>query len=144
MEATLDVSVTDLIAASPARVREIMFDARQDPTWMAAVKQVELLTEDVRPGARVRRIGRFLGRTLRWTTEVTGVSADTLNLEIIDGPMRGTVTYRIEPEGAGSLVTIRNVGQAPGFAPRWLLTLAMRRSLAADLRRLKQAAETRS
>jgi hypothetical protein len=144
MSAALDVSVTDLIAASPARVREIMFDPRHDPTWMAAVKRVEPLTEELRPGARVRRVGRFLGRTLRWTTEVTGVSADTLHLEIIDGPMRGTVTYLIAPEGASSRVTIRNTGQAPGFAPRWLLTLAMRRSLAADLRRLKRAAEARS
>ena len=139
--AALDVSVTNLIAASPAWVREIMFDARRDPTWMAAVKQVEPLSAELRPGARVRRVGRFLGRTLRWTTEVTGVSADTLDLQIIDGPMRGTVTYHIEPEGASSRVTIRNVGHAPGFVPRWLLALAMRRSLAGDLRRLKEVAE---
>ena len=144
MASTLDVSVTDLVEASPDRVRHIMFDPRQDPTWMAAVKSVELLTEDLRPGTRVRRIGKFLGRTLRWTTEVTSVSAMTLDLNIVDGPMRGTVTYRIEPEGIGSRVTIRNMGHAPGFAPRWLLTLAMRRSLAADMRRLKQAAEARS
>ena len=63
---------------------------------------------------------------------------------IVDGPMRGTVTYRIEPERIGSRVTIRNVGRAPAFAPRWLLTVAMRRSLTADLRRLKQAVESRS
>jgi len=143
MASTLDVSVTELVETSPDRVRRIMFDARQDPMWMAAVKSVELLTEDLRPGARVRRIGRFLGRTLRWTTEVTGVSAEALDLEIVDGPMRGTVTCRIEPEGRRSRVTIRNVGHAPGFAPRWLLSLAMRRWLAADLRRLKQAAEGR-
>jgi uncharacterized membrane protein len=144
MAATLDVSVTHLVEASPDRLRRIMFDARQDPTWMAAVKSVELLTEDLRPGARVRRVGKFLGRTLRWTTEVTGVSAAMLDLKIVDGPMRGTVTYRIEPEGAGSRVTIRNVGHAPGFAPRWLLTLAMRRSLTADLRRLKEVVEAQS
>jgi hypothetical protein len=48
----LDVSVTKLIAASPARIRAIMFDARQDPTWMAAMKAVEPLTEELRPGAR--------------------------------------------------------------------------------------------
>ena len=141
MPCPLDVSVTESVAASPARVRAIMFDPRLDPTWMAAVKRVEPLSEDLRPGARVRRIGRFLGRTLRWTTEVTSVSDETLVLDIVDGPMRGTVTYRIAPAGAGARVTIRNVGQAPAFAPRWLLTIAMRRSLAADLRRLKQAAE---
>lgn len=144
MAAPLDVSVTESVAASPARIRAIMFDARQDPTWMAAVRSVEPLADELRPGARVRRVGRFLGRTLRWTTEVTGVSAETLELTIVDGPMRGTVTYRIAPEDAGSRVTIRNVGHAPALAPRWLLTLAMRRSLTADLRRLKAAAEGRS
>jgi hypothetical protein len=121
-----------------------MFDPHQDPAWMAAVKKMEPLTEELRPDVRVRRIGRFLGRELRWTTEVTGVSAERLDLEIIDGPMRGTVTYLREPADTGARVTIRNVGEAPGFAPRWLLMLAMRRSLAADLSRLKKATEARS
>jgi hypothetical protein len=39
-------------------------------------------------------------------------------------------------------VTIRNTGQAPGFAPRWLLAIAMRRSLSADLRRVRRAVES--
>jgi uncharacterized membrane protein len=141
MPSTIDVSVTTVIDAAPDRVRVIMFDPRQDPTWMAAVKHVEVLSDDMNPGARTRRTGKFLARTLRWTTEVRAVSAHALDLEIVDGPMRGTVMYRIEPEGSGSRVTIRNVGLAPGFAPRWLLAAAMRRSLSADLRRLKRAAE---
>jgi hypothetical protein len=66
----LDVSVTQSMLASPDRVRAVMFDPRFDPDWMAAVKSVEPLVEETRPGARVRRVGRFLGRTLRWTTEV--------------------------------------------------------------------------
>jgi uncharacterized membrane protein len=119
-----------------------MFDPRHDPEWMAAVKSVAPLDDDVRPGARVRRVGRFLGRTLRWTTEVVSVDPRELQLRIIDGPMRGIVTYHIEPSGTGSQVTIRNTGQATGFAPRWLLAMAMRRSLSADLRRLRQAVES--
>ena len=114
MPSTVDVSVTTVIDAPPDRVRRIMFDPRQDPTWMAAVKQVDVLSDDMNPGARARRTGKFLARTIRWTTEVR----------------------------FGSRVTIRNVGLAPGFAPRWLLAAAMRRSLSADLRRLKGAAET--
>jgi uncharacterized membrane protein len=144
MASTIDVSVSELIEAPPDHVRRIMFDARQDPTWMVAVKSVEVLTDGLCPGARVRRTGRFLGRTLHWTTEVTSVSPRTLDLEIVEGPMRGTVTYRVEPDPVGSRVTVRNVGHASTLAPRWLLTVAMRRSLAADLRRLKQAAESRS
>lgn len=70
------------------------------------------------------------------------MDARELQQRIVDGPMGGTVTYHIEPAGSGSQVTIRNTGQAPGFAPRWLLAMAMRRSLSADLRRLRQAVES--
>jgi hypothetical protein len=141
MSAPLDVSVTCVMHASPARVRGVMFDARHDPSWMAAVKTVEPLDRSQGPGARVRRTGRFMGRTLRWTTEVVAATASHVELRIIDGPMRGTVTYRIDPIDGGSEVSIRNVGEAPGFAPRWLMAWAMRRALTADLRRLQRIAE---
>jgi hypothetical protein len=55
---------------------------------------------------------------LRWTTEVISAQPSELQLRIVDGPMRGTVTYHIEPSGSGSLVTIRNTREVPGFAPR--------------------------
>jgi len=139
--AALDVWVTQPMTASPDRVRAVMFDARRDPEWMAAVKSVEPLADALRPGARVRRVGRFLGRTIRWTTEVMVLEGNELRLRIIDGPLQGIVTYRVEPAGTGSLVTIHNTGEAPGFAPRRLLTMAMRRSLRADLRRLQRAVE---
>jgi uncharacterized membrane protein len=141
MARALDVMVGQTMAASADRVRAVMFDPRQDPGWMAAVRSVEPLGDETVPGARVRRVGRFLGRTLRWTTEVVAARQDELELRIVDGPMRGTVTYHIEPSGTGSHVTIRNTGEAPALAPRWLLRIAMRRSLAADLRRLKHVVE---
>jgi len=69
MGVPLDVAVSRVMRAPPERVRRVMFDAQQDPGWMAAVKSVERLSDDDRPGARVRRVGRFMGRELRWTTE---------------------------------------------------------------------------
>jgi len=122
MPSPLDISVSQIVAAPAERVRSLMFDPRQDPRWMAAVKTVEPLAAEFVPGTRVRRTGRFLGRTLHWTTEVTAVSAHHLDLRIVDGPMRGTVEYRVEPDHT-------------------LLTFMMRRSLTADLQRLKQAVE---
>jgi hypothetical protein len=139
--APLDVAVSEFVGAPPQRVRAVMFDPRLDPQWMAAVTAVQPLGDATTVGTQVRRTGRFLGRTLRWTTEITAVSATRLDLTIVDGPMRGTVAYQIDADGDGARVTIRNVGQAPGFAPRWLLRFAMRRALAADLRRLKQIVE---
>jgi uncharacterized membrane protein len=142
MSQSIDVRVELPIHASADAIRAAMFDPRQDPHWMAAVRSVEPEADTLRPGARVRRTGRFLGRTLQWTTEVLAVTPNDLHLRIIDGPMRGDVFYRIDPASSGSLVSIRNTGDAPGMAPRWLLMLMMRRSLTADLRRLKQLTES--
>jgi hypothetical protein len=141
MSAQLDVSVTEFMKASPEAVRRIMFDARQDPRWMAAVRTVEPLSDLSSPGARVRRTGRFLGRKLLWTTRLISSSPNHQDLDIIDGPMRGTVTYRIEVSGTGSVVSIRSTGEAPRFAPRALVAWGMRRSLTADLARLRRLVE---
>jgi uncharacterized membrane protein len=142
MGADLDVRVTIQMDASPERIRSVMFDPRHDPEWMAAVKSVEPLGDYTHPGTRVRRVGRFLGRTLHWTTEVVSMQPGKVELHIIDGPMRGTVIYSVEPSGIGSQVTIHNTGEASGFAPRWLLAMAMRRSLTADLQRLRRIVES--
>ena len=48
--ASLDVSVSQVVAASTERVRAVMFDPRQDPNWMAAVRTVEPWAADLRPG----------------------------------------------------------------------------------------------
>jgi hypothetical protein len=111
----IDVTVSREVAASPDRVRAIMFEPRNDPKWMAAVKSVEPQST----------------RT-RWAL------ASDVWARIIDGPMRGVVHYTIEPSPRGSIVSIRNIGDAPGFAPAPLLRFFMRRALTADLRRLEQ------
>src|SRR5690349_12910820 len=144
MPRPLDVTVNRAMAAPPERVRAVMFDPLQDPRWMAAVRAVEPLGAAAGGAARVRRTGRFLGRTIRWTTEVIAVQPNEVELRIVDGPMRGTVTYRVDAHDSGSLVTIRNTGEAPSLAPRWLLAIAMRRALDADLRRLQRVVENRA
>src|SRR5439155_2269372 len=85
--ARTDMFVEVCEESSPRGGRSL--DPLPDPHWMAAVKTVEPLAADFGPGALVRRTGRFLGRTRRWT-EVTGVSDNHLDLRIIDGPIRGT------------------------------------------------------
>ena len=50
-----------------------------------------------------------------WQTEVQGFDPDhLLHMRFVEGPMKGgSVTYRIEPVGAGSRVSIRNTGPGP-------------------------------
>ena len=143
--ATFDVAVQKIVAAPPERVAEVMFNPRHDPDWMKAVRAVRPDDRGLRPGARVARTGRFMGRELRWTTEVQAVdSPRRLHLRIVDGSMRGEVEYGIAPSGTGSVVTIRNTGEVPRFAPRWLLVPMMRRALTADLERLASLVERSS
>jgi uncharacterized membrane protein len=136
MPAPLDVSVERTVPAPPERVAAVMFDPSRDSQWMKAVRSAERL-----PGSppRTRRTGRFLGRTITWTTEVLeDAPPHRLRLRIVDGPFIGDVEYSIERAGSGSRVRIRNVGQ-PGlfaFMPRWLTMAAMKSAVRADLARL--------
>jgi uncharacterized protein YndB with AHSA1/START domain len=132
----MDITVTKAIRASPAQVAAIMFDPRQDPEWIGGAKSVDLLSpEPLQLGARVRRNGGFLGRKFSWVTEVLEyVPERLLRMKFVEGPMTGEVSYRSEPAGEGSLVSVRNSGgssfSVPGMS--WML----RRSVGKDLDRL--------
>jgi uncharacterized membrane protein len=142
----IDVSVEIEIAAAPADVAGVMFDPQREPEWMKAVVSVELLDAALKPGARVRRKGRFLGRDLVWTTEVEAVHfPHVLALRVVDGPFQGAVRYDIQRRGTGSVVRIHNTGEAPslGFLPASVISTPMRAALSADLERLKGLVEQR-
>jgi hypothetical protein len=73
-------------------------------------------------------------------TELLEFAPDRLmRMRFAEGPMKGEVTYRIEPEGNGSRVSIRNAGGSsfsfPGMA--WLL----KRSVSKDLERVAALVE---
>ena len=58
-------------------------------------------------------------------------------MDFVEGPMKGgDVTYRIEPDGDGSRVSIRNTGPGPQ-----LMGWFVRRSVAKDLERLARLVE---
>jgi hypothetical protein len=142
--ATIDVSAEIEIAASPADIAGVMFDPERDPDWVKAVSGVELMDPALERGARVRRVGAFLGQTIAWTTEVEAVHfPHVLALKIIEGPFAGTVRYDIQRSPGGSRVRIRSVGDVirPVLAPAALITAPMKAAMAADLERLKALVE---
>src|SRR5687767_14234610 len=130
----MDVTAERTIAASPKQVAAVMFDPRRDPEWIGGAQSVEPLSGDPTTiGARVRRNGGFMGKKFSWETEVANHQADRLlGMRFVEGPMKGgAVTYRIEPEGSGSRVSIRNTG--PGSR---IMGWFVRRSVGKDLDRL--------
>ena len=130
----MDITATRTIEAPPGAVARVMFDPRRDPEWIGGAKSVDPAAGDpTKIGARTTRHGGFLGRKFSWTTEIAGFEADRqLHMNFIAGPMKGgSVTYRIEPDGRNSRVSIRNTGPGPQ-----LMGWFVKRSVGKDLDRL--------
>jgi uncharacterized protein YndB with AHSA1/START domain len=119
---------------APATVAAIMFDPGRDPEWIGGAHSVDEQSRDPTAlGARVTRHGGFMGRTFSWQTEVEAFEPDRLlRMRFISGPMKGgDVSYRIEPDGNGSRVSIRNTGPGPQ-----LMSWFVKRAVGKDLDRL--------
>jgi len=141
----LDLSAEIDIEAAPADIAGVMFDPQREPEWMAVVTGVELIDPALVPGARVRRTGSLLGRSIAWTTEVERVHfPHVLALKVVDGPFRGSVRYDIQRFGTGSRVRWRGVAEGEaGATPAGLMAGPLESAMAADLERLKVLVEGR-
>ena len=116
-----------------------MFDPRCDPQWIGGARSVDPPTGDATlVGAQTTRHGGFMGKRFSWTTQVARFEPERLLvMDFMAGPMKGgSVTYRIEPQGGGSRVTIHNTGPGPG-----LLGWFVKRSVGKDLNRLANLVE---
>ena len=130
----MDVTATRTIAAPPDKVAAVMFDPARDPEWIGGATSVEQASSNpLALGARTTRHGGFMGKKFSWTTEVAGHERDhLLHMNFVAGPMKGgSVTYRIEPLGNASQVSIRNTGPGPQ-----LMGWFVKRSVGKDLDRL--------
>jgi carbon monoxide dehydrogenase subunit G len=142
--ASIDVTAEIQIAAEPTDVASVMFDPQREPEWMTAVKSVQLVDPGIKPGARVRRTGSFVGQEFTWTTAVESFHfPHALTLQIVDGPFTGIVSYSVQRSGAGSVARITNRGEsnALGFLPASMIEGGMRKMLEGDLARLKDLIE---
>jgi hypothetical protein len=140
----IEVTAETDIAADPTDVAAVMFDPHRDRDWIQIVKGVEVLDRGIKPGARVRRTGNFLGRELSWTTEVVSFHfPHALELRIADGPIAGTVSYHVVRSSGGSTARIRIAGDADkfGWMPAAMITGPVKSALTADLERLKALVE---
>ena len=139
----IDISAEIDIDAAPADVAAVMFDPQQEPQWVHVVTGVELIDAALKPGARVKRLGSFLGREFSWQTEVEAVHfPHVLTMRIAEGPFVGTVRYDIQRSEGGSRVRIRGAGEAASLpVPAALVSGPIRAALTQDLQRLKKLVE---
>jgi uncharacterized protein YndB with AHSA1/START domain len=144
---TLDVTASETIAADPDRAFAYATDPRNDPVWIGGITEAELLGEPpLEKGSTVRRVASFMGRRIEYVLEVAELEPGSrLAMRSVRSPFPMAVTYSFEPADGGTRMAIRVEGEPGGmyrlagpFLPRMV-----RRSVAADLRRLKGIQEAR-
>jgi len=143
----IDVTVETTIARPHAEVAAFATDPGNDTSWILALSSARALTDGpVGPGMRVERIASFLGRRIEYVNEVTAFEPGRrLEMRSVQGPFPMEVTYEFEDAGEGTLMRIRNRGDAGGFyrLARPMLAAAVRRGVARDLAELKRLLESR-
>jgi hypothetical protein len=141
---TIDVSAEIDIDAAPADIAGVMFDPQREPEWISVITGVELLDPELAPGARVRRTGSVLGRSVGWTTEVERVHfPHLLILKVVDAPFRASTRFEVQRSGTGSRVRVRGVGDADTLpVPAAFVEGPLKSALAAGLARLKTLVES--
>ncbi|MFI7673640.1 SRPBCC family protein [Actinophytocola sp. NPDC049390] len=140
----VDVAPSVVVRRSPAQVAAFMFDPANDLRWTGGITA----STPARPGpltegATVTRTAKFLGRTFTYGYVVTRHEADRLVEMRVDRPFPMTVRYELAEHPDGTLVSIHATG-TPGRFFGWagpLMARQVRRSIAADLRRLRQCLE---
>jgi hypothetical protein len=141
---TVDVSPQQLIRVARRDVAAFMFDPTNDLRWTGGITSSR--PDQPGPlarGATVQRSARFLGRSFDYRYVVTADEPERLVELQVDRPFPMAITYRLEDVADGTLVTIHASG-TPGRFFGWaspLMAQQVRRSIAADLRRLRDCLE---
>ena len=134
------------------RPREAVAAYAADPdnatAWYQNITAVEWRTPPpLAVGSRIAFVAQFLGRPIEYTYEVREhVPGERFVMSTAEGPFPMETTYEWADAGEGATrMTLRNRGEPSGFskvgAP--LVSGAMRRANAKDLRRLKEVLERR-
>ena len=144
--ASVDVEVEATIARPRATVAAYCCDPDNATSWYANIDAVRRETpQPMAVGSRFTFSARFLGRPLNYTYEVIEWTQDErFVMRTAQGPFPMETTYEWQdaPDGA-TLMRLRNRGEPAGFSriATPLMSPAIKRATAKDLRRLKSILE---
>lgn len=142
---SIDVRPVVVVHRPRAEVAAFMFDPSNDLRWTGGITS----SRPTQPGplvqgATVERTAKFLGRTFDYGYEVTRHEPDRLVELTVQRPFPMLVRYELDDTADGTLVAIRATGEPGGFFG-WagpLMARQVRKSITADLERLKTCLET--
>ena len=141
----VDITSSLAIAAPAPAVWDIISDFSRNPEWQKGMDSCVWLTDPpLRVGSRYTQEASFLGRTIRSVFEVTElVAGSTVTIDTVEGTFPITVTRSIDETSEGCVIRAHVRGNPTGLmgllSP--LTTQIVKRSVAADYKRLKAAVE---
>ncbi len=137
----------DIVIRRPRHeVAQFMFDPANDTRWTGGITD----SRPARPGplvegSVVERDARFLGRSFTYGYVVTAHEPDALVEMKVDRPFPMLVRYELADDPQGTRTAIHSTG-SPGRFFGWaspLMSRMVRKSIAADLERLRDCLEQR-
>jgi hypothetical protein len=141
----IDVTAETTIAVPRDRVASYAMDHRNDPVWIGGVSESELLgVPPVVEGSRVRRVASFMGRRIEYVNEVERlVPGSVMVMRSVKSPFPMRVTYGFDDVGSGTRARVRVEGEPkPVYrVAQPLMARAVKRSISADVQRLKSELE---
>lgn len=144
----LDVVTEGVIRRPREEVATYAADPDNAPRWYKNIESVEWRSpRPLRVGSLLAFVARFLGRTLRYTYEITEyVPGSRLVMRTAEGPLPMETTYTWNDAGPGATrMTLRNRGRPAGFsrlvAP--IMAMAIRHANKKDVAQLKRLLEAR-
>jgi uncharacterized protein YndB with AHSA1/START domain len=137
-----------VINRPPAQVFEFLANPENDPQWSSASDHMRKTSRGpVGVGATFQQVGRFLGRRLEFSLEVTAYEPNRrFGMKVTAGPIKFAGMRVLETVPNGTRVTFTGGGRSGGFLriAEPLLTRAAARQLKADLTALKEVLEVDS
>jgi carbon monoxide dehydrogenase subunit G len=123
----------------PRDVFAFLADVENLPRWQGTVTEASLDDD-----GRIRETRSFLGRRVVSTLEIAASEPPSRwDLRTIEGPVRFTVSHRLEASGDGTRLTVVGEGEAVGLGRLAgpLVGRAVQRQAAEDFARLKRLLE---
>jgi Polyketide cyclase / dehydrase and lipid transport len=136
----IDISIEAQIRRPVAEVAAFVIDPANEPTWIGGIEESAPLSADpIRPGSRVRRVAKFMGRRIEYTPEVMEYEPCRRLLMETRVPFPMTIEYVFGERAGGTSFTQRLRGGPTGImgllSP--IVASMVRRNVRGDMERLR-------
>ena len=140
----VDVNAQILIKRTPEEVAALMFNPKRDRLWIRGLNEVYPMESGLyKKGAKVERVGTFLGKYFSAKMLVTKFEANKFVQIYADEPFEMSIRYSLTETDDGTSVklTIVSIAEIPFKTPISVLSKKVRETIEKDLERLKKRLE---